>query len=255
MRTFLKELKYRNPLLYRFGWFNLLISILCIFLILADTAQVAGINRWIKPAKFYLSVGIVVWTLGWILYHLQSKAIIRICSWLIIVTLFFENAIILYQASRMKMSHFNNETAFDGLLFSLMGLLIFLFTCTVIYITVLFFRQKTVIHYSYCWGIRMGLILFIFFSAEGGIMISLLSHTVHGKDGGPGLPFLNWSTRAGDLRIAHFMGIHALQLIPLAGYYIFKTKKQVLLFSLTYFLAALALMLLALLGMPLIPVR
>jgi hypothetical protein len=71
---------------------------------------------------------------------------------------------------------------------------------------------------GYLWGIRLGTAIFILGSIEGALMIINGAHTIGAPDGGPGLPFVNWSTSSGDLRVVHFFGIHALQVLPLLGF-------------------------------------
>ena len=65
--SILSELHRRNKLLYWFGVFNVVVGITCIFLQFTDDAQLLGVNRWVKPMKFYLSVGIMVFTMNWLL--------------------------------------------------------------------------------------------------------------------------------------------------------------------------------------------
>src|SRR6187397_285417 len=250
--NFFIELKRRNALLFWFGLFNLAVAVVCLILMPFEEIQILGVNRWLKPFKFYSSVGIMVLTMGWLLYYLNNAKKIRAYSWLIVLTMFFENGLIITQAIRNTTSHFNSTSALNGFVFSLMGMLIAIFTITVIFACISFFRQKQFsISTPYVWGIRLGLLFFIIFSLEGGLMVGLLKHTIGGPDGGPGLPVVNWSTVYGDLRIAHFIGIHSLQVLPLFGNYFAKTKKQTIIFSVVYFLLASALFLQAMNGIPL----
>jgi len=250
--NFFIELKRRNALLFWFGLFNLAVAIVCLILMLFEETQILGVNRWLKPFKFYSSVGIMVLTMGWLLYHLNSAKKIRTYSWLIVITMFFENGLIILQAIRSTTSHFNITSTINGIIFNLMGMFILVFTIATLLVCVSFFKQKQFsIPDAYVWGIRLGLLFFIIFSIEGGMMVGLLKHTVGGPDGGPGLPLVNWSTQYGDLRIAHFIGIHSLQVLPLFGSYFAKTKKQTIIFSVVYFLLASALFLQAMKGIPL----
>ena len=235
---FLYQLKQRSPLLYWFGWFNMIVGLTCIAGMFIDDIQLLGVNRWLKPMKFYLSVGIMVWTMGWLLYYLSNTKKIKQYSWLIVFTMFFENGLILLQAFRATTSHFNIKTPVDIMIFNFMGIFILIFTITCILICIAFFRQKSFnIPTSYVWGIRLGLLFFVLFSLEGGMMLGMMQHTVGSTDGTPGISLLNWSRQYGDLRIAHFLGIHSLQVLPIAGYYLVKSKQQLFMAAAVYFMA------------------
>jgi hypothetical protein len=127
---------------------------------------------------------------------------------------------IFLQAARGTTSHYNVSSPLNGLLFGLMGLFIALNTALILWAVYLVWRHRPHGPASYVWGIQLGLLLFLVGSAVGGAMISHSGHTVDAPDGGPGLPGLGWSTRAGDLRIAHFLGLHSLQVLPLLGWWL-----------------------------------
>ena len=78
-----------------------------------------------------------------------------------------------------------------------------------------------------------------------------MSHTIGGPDGGNGLPVVNWSRQYGDPRIAHFIGIHALQVLPVLAWYKFKDLTITLLFGLLYAVLAVFTLVQALNGKPL----
>ena len=70
---------------------------------------------------------------------------------------------------------------------------------------------------------RLGLAVFVVGSLLGFVLVANQGHSVPGPDGGAGLPFVNWSLDRGDLRIAHFIGLHALQALPLLGFLLDRT--------------------------------
>ncbi len=181
-----------------------------------DSVQILGINRWIKPIKFTSSAAIFLLTTAVYLCCLQgfekSKILI---IWGTILIMTAEIFLIIMQAARGTTSHFNIAKPFDALVFAAMGLMILTNTLLVAYLALLYFRADFELPNTIVWGMRLGLILFLIGSIEGGYMASQTGHTVGIADGGSGLPFVNWSTVAGDLRVAHFLGLHALQIIPL----------------------------------------
>ncbi len=251
MRLFLPELYKRNTLLFWMGWIHFVMFFFCLGLLSFNHNLIGGENAWAKPVRYYLSTTISLWTFGWFIYHINSKTQIKVFSWLIALSLFFETAVIFVQSYRGVPSHFNVSDPFNSMMNVVLLSLMLIFLITVSYLTLIFFNQKKMpISQHYTWGLRMGLLNFVIFSIAGLIMFAKHTHCIGGVEDGSRIALFNWSLKHGDLRIAHFMGVHSLQVIPLLSYYLFTKKIQVINFSILYFLATLSFLILALLDIP-----
>jgi hypothetical protein len=188
--------------------------------LVVDDRVLLGLPRWLKPLKIALSFGLYAVTLAWMLSFLRrGRRAARAAGWVLVVMAVVEVAIITGQAARGRRSHFNADTPLDERLFSIMGAAVAVVWLATAVLAVVVLRQR-IADRTVAWSIGLGLAVALAGMAVGVLMTGRPgggAHSVGVPDGGPGLPVLGWSTTGGDLRIGHFVGLHALQVIPLVG--------------------------------------
>ncbi len=228
LRSWLQE----NPVLAAGVWIQVALALFALVASAFDKRQILGLNPWVKPLKFDLSVLILLVTIAGFLSGLQRFGTAR--SWIggsIAVSLTLENCLISMQALRGVRSHMNYTTPFDAKVFMSMGLMAVVATAAIAALLALVFLDLPSWPAAVTWGVRMGLLVFLLGCIEGVVMVSHGRHTVGAADGLQGVPLLDWSRRHGDLRIAHFFALHAVQVFPLIGYFLsrttFETRLQV----------------------------
>ncbi|WP_442266497.1 hypothetical protein ACSIGC_01950 [Tenacibaculum sp. ZS6-P6] len=222
----LSTVKKESPVLYSIVLAHLIFVMVAIVGLLIDNRVLMGVNVWIKPLKFLISGAIYILTFGYFMslypFSKRKKSILNnIVSW----TLLIEIGIIVAQGIRGVKSHYNQSSLLDGLLFAAMGIFVAINVLIMIFFIFETTRLKLKVEKSIQWAILMGWIIIVAGSWVGGQMISQLAHNVGVADGGEGLPLVNWSTIAGDLRVAHFFGLHGLQIIPLFAFILSKKWK------------------------------
>lgn len=252
MISFLQQLKFRNETMFYFGVACLVLSVLFLILAKTTTTQVYGVNAWYKPFKFAFSTLTFAWAMAWYCYYLPNFNV-NLFNWSIIVLLGFEIAYIALQAGRGQLSHYNLSTPVYSVLFSMMALAASAVTIYTAYVGYLFFSNSfPELPTYYVCAIRLSIILFVIFSFEGFAMGSRLSHTVGALNDNSNLFILGWSKTFGDLRVAHFIGMHALQVLPILSFYLLRNTKITILVAFLYGILALLTLVQALKGKPLL---
>ena len=220
-------IRWHRPLLVLAAAMGVLV-VVCLVGLVVDPRESLGVNVWEKPLKFAISTAVYAVTWSWLIGQLQRFQ--RVAWWagtISAILLLIELVIITGAAAAGITSHFNVSTPFNTVLWSIMAASIGTLWVATFMVSIILFRNSLGDR-ARTLAIRAGALI-----ALAGMALAFLmtgptaaqlddwqgiagAHTVGLADGGPGLPLLGWSTVAGDLRIPHFIGMHALQVIPLA---------------------------------------
>jgi hypothetical protein len=224
-----------EPLLTGSGLALLALAIPAAAAIWLDPRTITNAPAWLKPMKFAISTGIYSVTLAWLFTWIpESTRTRRIAGSITVAVFALEIAIIYLQAWRGTASHFNTATPLDSVLFSVMGTAILVQTGAAAAVAVALWRQRFA-DPATGWALRLGMTITLVGALTGGLMARptaaqladaragqpmtrVGAHTVGAPDGGPGLPLTGWSTRHGDLRVPHFVGLHAVQFLAFVAF-------------------------------------
>ncbi|WP_406336984.1 hypothetical protein OG814_30965 [Streptomyces zaomyceticus] len=196
--------------------------------ILTDDRILVGVPIWTKPFKFSVSFVAYALSLAWMLSLLPRGR--RVGWWagtVITVASAGEMVLIVLQVIRGKQSHFNQATPFDNAVFQIMGGTVAALWLGALVIAVLLLRAR-ILDRAMAWAVRLSSLIALAGAAVGFLMTTPTpeqlavdnppiagAHAVGVPDGGPSMPLTGWASNGGDLRVPHFFGMHALQLLPL----------------------------------------
>jgi hypothetical protein len=218
--------------------------VFCMMGLVVDRRVITGAPAWLKPAKFALSTMIACWSFAFCMASTTIwPGVRRVLDVVLAAGLFIEIALIDMQAARGTSSHFNLGTRFDAAVFGVMGVSIACIWLGMLVLTVVLFRQSFA-GSAWGWSLRLGMVLALIGTGSGALMTVPNSrqlveahvtgrlpiaggHTVGAPDGGRGLPVTGWSADHGDLRVAHFLGMHGLQVLPLLAWWIARRRVPV----------------------------
>ncbi len=206
------------------GSASALLAALLLAILLMDTRLMGGELVWLKPLKFALSFAILFGTEHLVTCRLsrpwRHNLFLLAAGVASAAAFVFEMAYIMAQAARGEPSHFNETTPWHQAMYALMGTgaSALMATIAVIGLAVLLDRQARL-----ACPVRAGIWL-------GFLITVILTLWVAGELAGNGsryigtptqdgarIPVLGWSLQVGDLRPAHFLALHAMQVLPLVG--------------------------------------
>ncbi|WBB76416.1 hypothetical protein O7602_13155 [Micromonospora sp. WMMD1128] len=193
--------------------------------VVADPRVLTGAPAWLKPLKFALSFVLYGVTLAWMLSLLPRRSrLAERAATVIVAVAVVEMVAIVVQVVRGTTSHFNGTTTLNAALFDIMGAAIMVLFLAQAVLAVALLRRPTPDRAG-GYAVRLGLGVSLLGMLVAVPMVMQRpagapagingAHSVGVPDGGPGLPLVGWSTTGGDLRVGHFVGLHALQALPL----------------------------------------
>ena len=195
------------------------LTVFCFAAGFVDDRLFNGVSVWHKPFKFALSISVYFATLVWFAKYLRPGAL---TTWhgklLVAIPTFmalFEMVYIVLMAALGQASHYNFSSPFYATMYSLMG---FGATCMVLVLPWLGFLVVRNVGFWHPLGLAifLGLTLTLLLGGGfGGYLGGAGSHWVNAAPtDANGIWLFKWVTDGGDLRVAHFFGMHAMQALP-----------------------------------------
>jgi len=211
-----RSLSWTSKFLVSYGVLMLIALILTYAWSLNDHRLIRDVGVWVKPMKFMAATALFALTTVWVLKVAhssvdQNNTYVWIVA-LLVCTSLFEVVYISYQASQASASHYNVSDPFHAFMFGVMALAAIGLTASQAWLAWEIWKEQRGVNMTVeTLGVVIGLTMTFVLSTISGFMLG-----GNQPPAGQGLPIVGWHFYK-DIRPAHFLGVHAQQLIPLWG--------------------------------------